>query len=254
MAEQSVSIPSAWEIDWQALDTNRDGNVPGPVIKVLRQDPDTGGMTFMTHLPPGWKDDLLDWHPSVEEGYLIAGSCRLNDRVLGAGCYLYRPPGILHGPVAAPEDAGATILQRVDKELRILRYEGDTFPHQDLQPVTKDHERWPVEWNERLDTAELEWEPVADGGWAGTRIKWLHRNRDTGGGLVMLELPAGWSGAGSEARGAVEEFVLTGSLDAGGVRYGKWGYAYRPAGRPAGRYETAEGCQLVSWWNGANEL
>src|SRR5262245_4664684 len=133
MAAESVSIPSAWKLDWHAIDTERDGNVPGPVIKVLRLDQETGGMTFMTHLPPGWKDDMRDWHPSVEEGLILHGSCSLNDRLLDEGCYLYRPPGILHGPVGAPSDAGATILQRMDKELRILRYEGDTFPHVDCQ-------------------------------------------------------------------------------------------------------------------------
>jgi hypothetical protein len=254
MAAESLSIPSAWELDWQPLDTSRDGNVPGPVIKLLRRDEETGGMTFMTHLPPGWKDDLLDWHPSVEEGFILAGACRLADRLLDEDCYLYRPPGILHGPVGAPHDAGATILQRMDKELRILRYEGDTFPHEDSQPITKDHERWPVEWTEKLDTKELLWEAVESGGWAGARIKWLHRNRETGGGLVLLDLPSGWRGGGSEARGDLEEFVVSGSVDAGGVRYGKWGYAFRPAGKPAAEYATDEGARLACWWNGADEL
>lgn len=69
-----------------------------------------------------------------------------------------------------------------------------------------------------------------------------------------VDLPAGWSAAGSAARGPLEEFVLTGDLDAGGVTFGKWGYAYRPEGEPAGTYSTTSGATLLAWWNGANEL
>lgn len=259
--EAAVSIESAWEIDWVALDTSRDGNVPGPVWKPLRRDPSTGATTFMTHLPPNWHDPLLDWHPTTEEGFKLAGKTVLGDPAidegyteLGRGCYLYRPPGILHGPVSAPVDEGSTILQRMNGEMRILRYDGDEFPHAHLQPITDQHVDWPVAWNERLDTNALAWEPVVSGPWSGAAIKRLHRNRVTGGGAVLLQLPAGWSGAGSAARGPLEEFVVEGAMTAGGVDYRKWGYAYRPVGAAAGSYATTDGAVLFCWWDEADEL
>ncbi len=249
-----VSIPSAWELDWVALDTSRDGNVPGPVWKPLRRDPWSGALTFLMHLPPGWHDEVLDWHPTTEEGYKLAGATLLGGVLLDKGCYLYRPPGILHGPVSAPYDEGSTILQRTNGEIRILRYDGDEFPHRHMQPITDEHRDWPVEWNEKLDTKELEWEPVSEGGWSGCAVKWLHHNRVTGGGAVLLNVPAGWSGAGSAARGAIEEFVIDGQIRAGDEDYGRWGYAYRPAGRAAGQYSSEGGAELCCWWDEASEL
>jgi hypothetical protein len=248
-----VVIPSAWELDWFGIPTT-DGNVPGPALKILREDADTGALTFMTHLPPNWHDPLLDWHPSTEEGYIIAGEVMLGDRQLTPGSYLFRPPGILHGPVAAPNDLGATIVQRTNAPLRILRYRGKKFPHKDCQPITRDHLRSDVAWSEQTDTTKIRWQQVGKGGWKGARLRWVHENTRTGGGLVMLDLPAGWSGKGSAARGPLEEFVLAGELKAGGQQYGKWGYAYRPAGQAAGRYATKGGARLLAWWNGANEL
>lgn len=76
----------------------------------------------------------------------------------------------------------------------------------------------------------------------------------TGGGAVLLSLPAGWRGAGSAARGGIEEFVVEGAVIAGGETYTKWGYAYRPTGEPSGQYGSPEGAVLFSRWDEANEL
>ena len=162
-----VVIPSAWETDWHGISTS-DGNVPGPALKILREDADTGALTFMTHLPPNWHDPLLDWHPSTEEGYLIAGEVTLGPpatmRHMKPGCYLFRPPGILHGPVASPNDLGATIVQRTNAPLRILRYKGKKFPHEDCRPITNDYLKSDVRWSELTDTNKLKWVKVEKGG------------------------------------------------------------------------------------------
>jgi hypothetical protein len=252
-AGEAVVIPSAWELDWTAIGTT-DGNVPGPTLKILHQDVSSGGMTFLTHLPPNWHDDNLDFHPTSEEGFVIAGDVKLADRLLTAGCYLYRPPFILHGPVRAPNDLGCTIFQRTNGPLRIMYYRGSEFPQKDGQPLRDDHLQSDIPWSERTDTNALAWDSIEKGGWSGTKLRWIHRNRRTGGGFVMIDIPPGWAGAGSAARGPVEEFVLTGSLEAGGTTFGKWGYASRPQGQPAGRYAAPQGARLLSYWNGANEI
>jgi hypothetical protein len=241
LARTPISIPDTHRIDWTPLPTDRDGNVPGPVFKVLTTDPESGAATMMMHLPPGWKDDVLDWHPCSEEAFRLSGAVQMADRHLPLGNYLYRPPGILHGPVRSDPVLGATMIQRFDKEMRVLRYEGDTFPHEDSQPITKDYERWPLEWHEKL--------APGGGPWAGARYRWLNRHRDSGGGALHLQLPAGWSGPGAAAKGEVEEFVVEGSVTMGGQRYETWGYVCRAAGDPAGRYETSEGAMLICWWD-----
>ncbi len=228
--------------------------MPGPVFKVLSRDQETGGSTILIHLPPGWRDDVLDWHPCSEEGLILGGLVTLADRRYTTGVYLYRPPGILHGPAAAPGEDGATIVQRFDSELRILRYTGDEFPHRDLQPITSHAESWPIEWVERLDPAERPWTTAGPGPWAGVDYKWLARDRRPGhGGSILLRLPAGRRSEPYPARGEMEEFVLEGEIDAPEGRFGRWGYACRPGGSTAGGLSTAEGATLVCWWQ-MNEL
>lgn len=259
MRNGPVAIESAWVTDWIPLDTTRDGNVPGPVWKPLSTDEATGACTYLMHLPPGWHDNVLDYHPGAEEGFTLGGACELGvpgeegHTVLSTGDYMYRPPGILHGPAASRTVDGATILQRMSSELRILRYTGDEFPHVHLQPITDEHETWPIAWEERIDLAAREWQE-ARGGWSGARYKQIFSNRETGGGCVLLDLPAGWSGSGSPAKGCLEEFVIEGDLTAGGTTFGRWGYAVRPAGSPAGTYATENGAQLICFWDDSDEF
>jgi hypothetical protein len=219
------------------------------VIKILSSDPETGATTKLIHLPPGWHDPELDWHPTVEEVFRLVGSTTMGGVLLPEGNYLYRPPGVLHGPVESDPVIGMTSVTRMDGESRIFRYTGDEFPHEHAQPITDAHERSPYTWYEKLDTNALPWEQAKGGPWEGVSYKWLNRHRETGGGAILLRLPAGWSGRGSAARGVLEEFVVEGSVDAGGVRYVEWGYACRAAGDPAGGYSTEEGARLVCWWD-----
>jgi hypothetical protein len=240
-------------IPWEARDFARDGNVPGPVLKVLSRDPATGATTRLLHLPPGWHDHELDWHPTVEEAFRLVGWTRMGGELLPEGNYLYRPPGVLHGPVYADPIDGMTSVSRMDGESRIFRYSGNEFPHKHAQPITNDHERSPYTWYERLDTTELPWVGVSAGPWDGVSHKWVNRHRETGGGVILLRIPAGWDGSGTAATGAVEEFVVEGTLEAGRVEYREWGYACRAAGTAAGRYASETGARLICWWD-VNEL
>jgi hypothetical protein len=147
-----------------------------------------------------------------------------------------------------------TGLYRMNSELRIFRYTGTEFPHVHMTPMNDDWETAPVDWNEKIPSAGLPWRPVTEGGWAGTRHKWLYRDQVTGGGAIMLDVPAGWEGTGTPTRGSAEEFVLEGSIIADGLTYGRWGYAHRPPGTPAGHYSTQDGARLLCYWDEADEL
>lgn len=248
MPRTPVSLPDTHTLPWLALATT-DGNVPGPVLKLLTSDPESGAMTILIHLPPGWHDDLLDYHPCAEEGFRLHGWVEINGRRLPVGNYLYRPAGILHGPVKVDPLVGATGIQRFPAPLRILRYTGDEFPHEDLQPITDEHERDPFTWHEKLDTTALPWEECPAGGpWAGARHRWLNRDRETGGGAIQLELPAGFTGHGARGRGTVEELVVSGAMEADGAEYVRWGYRCRAAGDASTRVASPGGALLVCWW------
>ena len=243
-----VLIPDTHANPWVAIDTERDGNVPGPVVKLLSSDPETGGSTVLLHCPPGWRDPVLDWHPTVEEAFTVEGSLRLGWNTMERGSYLYRPPGVLHGPPHAHDVTGATFVIRMDGESRILRYTGSDFPHRHMQPITDEWKRSRCTWVEKVPTEALPWLPVDDGPWTGTRAKWVNRALDGSGGCAMIELPAGWSGEGTRCRSQAEEFVWQGSLDAGGTAFAPWGFACRAAGEPAGGYASAGGATLVCWF------
>jgi hypothetical protein len=159
----------------------------------------------------------------------------------------------LHGPAVIPDIGGCTILHRMSGELRILRYDGDEFPHRHMQPITEDLETWPIPYDENVPTGGIPWEE-STGGWTGARHKWVWRYPHTGGGVVMFDLPPGWEGTGSPAAGSVEEFVLEGSYEAAGVAFGRWGYAHRPPGEPAGSYRTENGARLLCYWDEADEF
>jgi hypothetical protein len=244
-------IPSAWDdMQWIPLDYVKEACIPGPAWKLLFEDPQTGGMTYLMHIPPGWHDPQLDYHPSTEESYHLEGTVTLGDRRIDAECALYRPPYILHGPVTV--QTSFTGLQRTSAPLQMMRYTDGPGHH--LMPITDDYKDWPVEWSERIDVNGIPFAPVTEGGWAGVELKWVYQHKGHGGGCVMIDIPAGWEGTGSPARGALEEFLIEGDLTAGGVAFGRWGYAQRPAGEPAGTYASRGGARLLCYWNGANEL
>jgi hypothetical protein len=255
-----VTIPRILERPWEPV--LLEGGVRGPAKKTLStgtggslsRDPTFGVTTWLGHSPPGWSDDELVYHPCVEEVFFLDGVTKLADRTYSHGHYLYRPPGILHGPAGSSRYDSRTNIYRFGSAAdTLLRYDGDEFPNVDSQPVTDEHEDWPVPWVEQLDSNQLPWSDVNSGPWQGARHKWLSRNRVTGGGTLLIDIPAGWSGAGSPAHGTIEEFVVEGELSMGGQWFEKWGYACRPAGDPARGYEALGGACLICFWD-ENEL
>ena len=241
MARTAVIIPDTFALDWVALPTT-EGNVGGVAVKPLSRDEVTGGATFLVHLPPGWHDPQLDWHPATEESFKLAGWSRSGDRESGTPSYIYRPPGLLHGPTVAEATLGATFIARFDGDLSIIRVAAGA---QD-QPMGPEYTAEGLIWHSDIDAVERRPAP-ADGPWAGAAVRELRRDPHTGGGLVLLDLPAGWSGVGSRAQGELEELVLQGRVRAGRDELTRWGYACRPAGAPAGSYATDEGAVLACW-------
>jgi hypothetical protein len=255
--KDAVLIPSIDAIDWGPTGLEGQGGVPGPTIKqlsagtggFLTPDPKRRMATWLCHQPPGWADPEIVYHPCAEEGFILDGEVWLANRALGAGTYVYRPPGILHGPAREATRQGTTLILRYTLDGGMLRHDASDGPSFDLQPITDEHENWPMTWTERADTNLIPWVAVTEGPWTGVGCKWLNRNRVTGGGTVLLELPPGWHGVGSAARGLVEEFLVDGQLTAAGLWFSQWGYACRPAGKPAGEYAAPSGARLLCFWD-----
>jgi hypothetical protein len=121
---------AAWYIGKPFPDYRSGGNFPGALHKLLREDPDTGEMTWMTFsssipAPPSGKPSNFgggyEVHPSFEEYFFLE---KTNDTVIGEcleqgetpvtygdRTYWWRPGGVAHGGHMSrgERDAGYTI-------------------------------------------------------------------------------------------------------------------------------------------------
>lgn len=70
----------------------------GTVHKLLRKDPDTGEMSWLIGLLPGWATSQAETHPIAEEEFSLGGDIHMPTGVMRSGGYFFRPPGIQHGP------------------------------------------------------------------------------------------------------------------------------------------------------------
>jgi quercetin dioxygenase-like cupin family protein len=107
--------PLPW-VDGNAIDehpTPVEGPVAGITVRILRTDPDTGGMTMVINIPPGWTEPRSRHHDCVEESFKLSGDIWLEENgrphVLAAGDYFFRPPRIKHGPMRTERGTSSLI-------------------------------------------------------------------------------------------------------------------------------------------------
>lgn len=96
-------------VEWEAM-------APGVFMKALRSDPATGAATILVKLDPatGFPEHN---HPGGEEVFVLEGEVQLDQRHLGAGDYLYTPPGEKH---AVWSQKGCTLFAVLPKPIEIL--------------------------------------------------------------------------------------------------------------------------------------
>ncbi len=87
--------------EWKPV--THDPKVPtGLLSKTQRIDPDTGDRTWLNARQPGGVVDGFmgprEYHPVVEEMFILSGDLYLERGVMRAGGYFWRPPDIHHGP------------------------------------------------------------------------------------------------------------------------------------------------------------
>ncbi|MFN2100444.1 cupin domain-containing protein [Altererythrobacter sp. MF3-039] len=107
-AEQSdVAIPvlDTAAMTWDLTLNDENLRHLGIGRKNLRTDPHTGERSFLSLIlpqaePPGHKGPQ-EFHPVVEEAYLIGGSLTGPHGTMHPGAYFWRPPAIPHGPFGA---------------------------------------------------------------------------------------------------------------------------------------------------------
>ena len=70
-------------------------------VKFLRTDPDSGAYTLLVRQAPGWSEPKVEAHEAWEELILMEGDYLMaTNGGVEAGCYIFRPERIPHGPQA----------------------------------------------------------------------------------------------------------------------------------------------------------
>ena len=80
---------------------------------MLNQVPDTGGLTMLITIPPGWQEDRAEHHDCYEESYKVSGDIWMVEngiaQDMSGGDYFYRPPKIKHGPMKTKNGTSSLI-------------------------------------------------------------------------------------------------------------------------------------------------
>jgi hypothetical protein len=110
--DQAIEYKNYYDEPWALGSTRAKSKTPPPLlVKVLRQDKQTGARTWIAGVLSGHPSYTWETHPTWEEGYLLEGEYRLAECIDGkskvgiytSGSYFFRPAGEPHvGP-----DAGA---------------------------------------------------------------------------------------------------------------------------------------------------
>lgn len=105
---QAIAAIDSWALQWidplAASDPSTTYRT-GVMIKMLREDPQTGSTTHLAGLMPGWFMPGLEVHPVTEENYCLSGDVHIGlvadepGYTMTEGVYLCRPPGVAHGPI-----------------------------------------------------------------------------------------------------------------------------------------------------------
>jgi quercetin dioxygenase-like cupin family protein len=90
--------------------------ISGVSVKALRRDPETGASTALVKLEAGATFPAHD-HPAGEEVFVLEGDVLIGPDRLGAGDYLYTPPGGKH---AASSQNGCLFLVTLPRPVEIL--------------------------------------------------------------------------------------------------------------------------------------
>ncbi len=107
---RTVEYKNYFDEAWQLGLTRSQSKTPPPLlIKLLRQDEQTGARTWIAGVLADQPNSLWERHPTWEEGYLLEGGYRLAEclnaksklGVYTPGSYFFRPAGVVHvGPNA----------------------------------------------------------------------------------------------------------------------------------------------------------
>lgn len=179
--------------------------VPGanlPVrAKVISADADTGGLTTLVEMPPGFEREQRGYYDADEELFYLSGMVEAGGAQMTRYSYAFRPAGQLRTGLRSPE--GATVLAFFDAAPTFTASEEDGPAYRAERAV------------DPVNIADIEWErPRAEGFPAGAGRKTLRLDPETGGGFWILAVLPHWSSPFREVHTFAEEnYILEGAIE-----------------------------------------
>lgn len=201
----------------------------GALIQTLSDDPETGALTAVVHLPDGWTGSGDCAVSCGMQLFVLEGRLQMGAHLLAAGFYCYHPAGSRQG---AWQALGPTRM------LAIFEASVAFAPGQ----IKVDQRSIPA-----LDTWDMQWiDPLAASKPSvsyrtGVMVKVLRTDTETGASTHLAGLLPGWFMPGLEVHPVYEEnYCLSGDVHIGLVGDGpgytmtEGVYLCRPPGIPHG--------------------
>lgn len=95
-------------IPWMPIEVLWPTAPPGPELKLLSSDAETGAQTLLLKAPPGWHTPKPESHPNVQEDILLEGEAIFGETRYQAPAYFCFPANYIHPAVRT--ETGFTMI------------------------------------------------------------------------------------------------------------------------------------------------
>ena len=213
------------DVPWGPL--RAEGWPAGLEAKILSRDPQTGDLTAILRLPPGWTRPA-GHSPADIDLFVLAGSLRVGDSLRGAGYYEWSPPGATQPAWTAGDDGAELIV-----------FAPRARPDFAAGPGPGD-----ASGRIQIDTTRMDWaHTVIPGPPPGMFIKLLRYVESTGEGLFLASTVPHYDYPMIEYHDCVEEaYMVSGDIrlqNSGNMTKGS--YFWRPPYVAHGPFFSLEG-------------
>lgn len=223
--------PSDWVVS---------GLAQGLTIRRLNEDPDTGALSAVIHIPKGWARPESVVCEADQDLFLLEGVLETGTEKLQSGGFSFYPQGVLQPSSMAREDCTAFVIFD-----RAPLYQEATAsaPDAKVEQTVAALDTWTMDWFDPLAASEpsVEFHP-------GIFVKVLRSDPDTGTSTHLAGLMPGWFQEGIEVHPVREEsIIISGDVNIAtvsgepGYTVAVGGYYSRPPGIPHGPLSSKNG-------------
>lgn len=223
--------PSSWSAP---------GLPDGLQARRLNEDPDSGALSAVIHIPKGWTRTESASCCADQDLFLMEGALESGDDLLQSGAFCFYPSGVVQPPWTAKENCTAFVIFNNAPE-----YSKTTTS--DLNAKTDQTvaalDTWTMDWFDPLAASKpsVAFHP-------GIFVKVLRSDPETGTSTHLAGLMPGWFQEGIEVHPVREEsIIISGDVNIAtvdgkpGYTCSVGGYYSRPPGIPHGPLSSKNG-------------